>query len=93
MLGSCQILILILLLAVKIASVHTGEDSSCLLDVEAVICLENHGDRAELEVKNSPAKRDPDGKGKYNRLSEEHVYVLSEAINVGSERKDLRNGR
>lgn len=77
----------------NIASVHTGEDSPCLLNVEAVICLENYGDRAELEVKNSPAKRDPDGKGKYNRLSEEHVYVLSEAINVGSERTDLRNGR
>ena len=84
---------LVLLLAVKNPSVHTGEDSPCLLDIETMIRLENHGYRAELQVKNSPAKRDPDGKGKYNRLSEEHVYVLLEAINADFERKGLRNGR
>lgn len=85
--------ILVLLLAVKDASVHTGEDSPCLLDVEAMICLKNHRDRAELQVKNSPAKRDPDGKGKDNRLGEEHIYVLLEAINATSGKKNLRNGR
>ena len=37
-------LILVLLLAVKNASVHTGEDGPCLLDVETVICLEHHRD-------------------------------------------------
>lgn len=55
------------------AGAHGGKNGPDLLNVETVVVFKHHGDRTELEVKDSPAERDPDGEGEHNRLREEHM--------------------
>lgn len=52
---------------------HTGEDSTSLLDIEAMVGREDQRNRSKLEIENCPAERNPQREEKNHGLGNEHI--------------------